>query len=100
MENRKIVQSRDKNEMNIKEKWGPKKTKSNTKKSFYLQPNPSFNLMSNTRKPKIGLLKNGHLSKSAKRIEGQSIYFSNTCAFDALAHASAGAYFFVLQCGD
>lgn len=88
MENRKDSQSRDKKEMNIREEWGPKKSK----QSVYLRPNPSFNLMSDTRKNKIGLLKNCHLSKTTKRIEGVPVYFSNSCTHDAIAQALAGAY--------
>lgn len=90
MKLRKISQSRDKKAMNEEDVWGPKK--SSKKQSYYLKPNPSFDLMSDTKKSKIGLLKNGMQYTTPKKIDGESIYFSNTCAFDALAHALAGAY--------
>lgn len=78
--------------LNIQEVWGPKKTRNTKKKSYYLQPNPTFNLMSDTKKCKIALLKNGLQFKTATKVQGTVIFFSNTCAFDALSHALAGAY--------
>lgn len=48
--------------------------------------------MSNTKKSRIALLKNGLKYKAAKKVQGESIFFSNTYAFDSLAHALAGGY--------
>lgn len=83
-------QSQNAKEMNFLETWKPKKSR--TKRSVYLQKNPAFNLMSATKKTKIGLVKNAEQSQTTKRVKGQTIYLSNTCAFDSLAHALAGAY--------
>lgn len=77
-------------EMNTKESWKPKKQR--VKKSIYLQKNPAFNLMSDTKKCRIALLKNGSKFLAARRVNGKNVVFANTCAFDAIAQALAGAY--------
>lgn len=89
-EKQKSTRSQDVKEMNTIEKWKAKKQKG--KQSIYLQNNPAFNLMSDTKKTKIGLLKNGTLCQTTKRVLGEAIQFSNTCAFDSIAQALAGAY--------
>lgn len=48
-------------EMNYEDVWA---RKPRVKGSKYLQPNPLFNIMSETKKQTIGLLKNGNLNKN------------------------------------
>lgn len=84
----KRTQARDANEMRYEEQWARK----NTKQSSYMKPNPLFNLMSETKKQRIGLLKNAHLYKRPVYINKKPIQLANTCAPDALAQAIAGAY--------
>lgn len=75
-------------EMGYEEKWGKNKTKG----SKYMQSNPLFNIMSNTKKRAIGLMKNGNLYTKPFSVNKKQIYLTNTCAPDALAQALAGAY--------
>lgn len=73
------------------------------KQSFYMQNNPAFNFANETKKTKIGLLKNCALSTKPNRIDGKTIHFSSTAAFDSIAQALAGAYAyypFYRQCID
>lgn len=76
-------------EMRYKEPWGGK---TKTKQSKYMQPNPLFNLMSDTKKQTIRLLKNGNQYTRPFKVGGESFQLFNTCAPDALAQAIAGAY--------
>lgn len=80
---------RDAIEMNYEEVWARRST---VKRSKYLQPNPLFNITSETKKQTIGLLKNANLNKKPTYVKRKPVQFSNTCAFDALAQALAGAY--------
>lgn len=75
--------------MNYKENWAKKQR---VKRSKYLQPNPLFSIMSETKKQAIGLLKNANLNRKPIYVNGKPMQFSNTCAFDALAQALASAY--------
>ncbi|XP_031621910.1 uncharacterized protein LOC116339960 [Contarinia nasturtii] len=81
--------------MNSQEQWSSKKRRG--KESYYLQNNPAFNLTSETQKTNIKLLKNGSKSKSMSRVKGQLVFLSNTCAFDSLVQALAGAYAYNLS---
>lgn len=51
-----------------------------------------FNLMSNTKKQAIGLLKNGNTFKRPFYINKEPIQLFNTCGPDALTQGVAGAY--------
>ena len=86
----KKTQSQEAMAMNLTEKWGPKKN--NRKQSRYMQNNPAFDLFNNTKKTKIGIFKNYALSKKSTKINGKSVHFSNSSAFDSIAQAFAGAY--------
>lgn len=88
-EKRKMSQAQDAAEMNFEEQWA-KKPK--TKRSAYMKPNPAFNIMSETKQQKIGLLKNGNLAKQVTKVNKKAVQFTSTCAFDALVQALAGAY--------
>lgn len=82
------TEAQDAKEMQYEEQWGKKKTK----QSKFMQPNPLFSLMSNTKKQAIGLLKNGNQFKRPFYVDKKPIQLFNTCAPDALAQAIAGAY--------
>lgn len=68
------------------------KKKKSTKKSKYMKPNPSFDIMTMSQKQNIGLLKNGNLALNPVKIGKNAIHFRDTCAFDALAQAFAAIY--------
>lgn len=82
-------QEQDAKEMQYEEQWGKR---NKTKKSKYLQPNPLFTLMSETKKKTIGLLKNGNQYTRPFYVDKIPIQLFNTCAPDALIQAIAGAY--------
>lgn len=86
---KQLAQAQDIVEMNYEDEWA-KKPK--VKRSAYMKPNPAFNIMSETKKQKIGLLKNGNLAKKPQKVNNKTVQFLNTCAFDALVQAIAGAY--------
>lgn len=76
-------------EMQYEGEWGKK---SKTKQSKYMQPNPMYNLMSDTKKQAIHLLKNGNQYTRPFKVGKETVQLFNTCAPDSLAQAIAGAY--------
>lgn len=76
-------------EMQYTSDWSKNKKQ---KSSTYMVPNPMFNLTSNMKKEKIGLLMNGNTFKKPFVVDGETIQLRNTCAPDALIQAIAGAY--------
>lgn len=74
--------------LNTVDSWKPNRKKS----SYYLKPNPQFDLINVDKKQCIGMLKNGNLFKKPQRLGGKSIVLTNTCTCDSLLQAIAGAY--------
>lgn len=84
-----IKSSKLRDALNTRDEWAKP---SKTKKSVYLQKNPQFDLITMDKKQNISLLKNGNLSTRGIKFRGKSIILRNTCAFDSLTQAIAGAY--------
>lgn len=73
------------NELNHTEKW-----KKKIKRSYYLQPSPHWDLITNVdKKVKIGMLRNGGISKTTHRVNNRTVALQNTCAFDSVVQVSS-----------
>jgi len=83
------------NELNAEENWRGE-TEKNTKKSNYLQKDPTilfYNDSSKTKSPVIGIFKNGNRSNlKSIQIDGKFYISSNTCAFDSIIHILCTSY--------
>lgn len=66
--------------------------KGRNKSSYYLKPNPQFDLINVDKKQCISLLKNGNLFRHPQQLGRKRIVFNNTCTCDAVIQAIAGAY--------